>query len=132
MIQILNVMIELMRVKVRNPLHAQRHLYASHQPEWFMREGEQVTAPKWAVPGTIALTTGEPDRPVRLIDPELIISINDEIVVPVQKISEARVITVQGSKPGATYAVTIAPEGSSCTCSGFVYRKSCRHISMAA
>lgn len=122
-----------MRVRVRNPIYSKRHLYASylHIPEFYDREGEIVPSPKWAEPGTICLTTGDPMFPVRTIHPNLIISVDD---VPVEeKVTkpETRIIDVPGSK-GAVYSVTITPHGRSCNCPGYSYRRSCRHIGLAA
>lgn len=121
-----------MRIKVRNRNHARRHLLAGHHPEFQIWEGEQVKAPDWVVPGTIALTTGNPQWPVRLIDPEVIVSIDEEQVAAPRVDNGIRVIEVNGTKPGVKYQVTIAPGVRSCTCPGFTYRKSCRHISCEA
>jgi hypothetical protein len=118
-----------MRITLRNRNYARRHLLAGHHAEFVTYQGELVDAPNWSVPGTIALTTGDSEWPVRLIDPEVIVSINDDIV-PVQKAeSQVRVIEVAGTKPGTEYQVTVSAHGRTCSCPGFTYRKSCRHIS---
>lgn len=122
-----------MRVRVRNPIYDRRHVYASYVyiPEFYDREGEQVPAPKWAEPGTICLTTGDPAFPVRTIHPSMIVSIDDEPVQETKKDPEIRVVEVPGSK-GSVYSVTITPMGRTCNCPGYSYRRSCRHIGMAA
>ena len=119
-----------MRVVVRNELHAKQHLYASYQREFFTYAGEPVPAPKWAEPGTVALSTGDPKWPVRVIHPNNIVSIDDQPNV-VPQISSVRVVQVKGSK-GDTYTVTIDKGGRTCTCTGFQFRKSCKHIAEAA
>ena len=121
-----------MRVVVRNSKYAKRHLYGYHVPEFFTYEGEQVPAFKWAEPGTVCLTTGDPKFPVRAIYPDDIVSIDDAAIEQSEKpkAAEERVLLVSGSK-GSTYTVTIGPRGKSCTCSGFQFRHNCRHINEA-
>lgn len=119
-----------MRVVVRNHRYEKRHLYAYHQPEFFVYEGEQVPAFKWSEPGTICLTTGDPFFPIRQIHPDSIVSIDDAPVEPPKKTVEERVLVVPGSK-GATYTVTIGPRGNSCTCAGFGFRRACKHVNVA-
>lgn len=122
-----------MKVRVRNPIYAKRHVYASymHIPEFYDREGDQVPAPKWAEPGTICLTTGDPSFPVRTIHPSMIVSIDDAPMVRTESRPESRIVEVQGSK-GSVYSVTITAHSRSCNCPGYAYRRSCRHIGMAA
>lgn len=122
-----------LRVKVRNALWSRRHLYAKYMyiPEFYLRVGQQVDPPKWAEPGTICLTTGDPNFPVRTIHPSLIVSINDEENIPQNSVdTETRVVEVKGGK-GQTYHVTITAHSRSCTCPGYMFRRSCRHISEA-
>lgn len=120
-----------MRVVVRNPKYEKRHLWGFIQPEFFTYEGEQVPAFKWAEPGTICLTTGDPRWPVRAIHPDDIVSIDDKTVEETPKVEvKERVHLIQGSK-GDTYTVTIGPHGKSCNCSGFQFRRACRHINQA-
>lgn len=114
-----------MRVTVRNPKYAKRHLWAFYQPETFIYEGDQVPAYKWSEPGTICLTTGNPDWPVREIHPSNIISIDDE-PVEAKVVADTKTYVVQGSK-GQTYTVTVGPHGRSCTCPGFGFRRACKH-----
>ena len=119
-----------MRVVVRNSKYAKRHLWGFIQPEFFVYEGEQVPAFKWSEPGTVCLTTGDPKFPVRQIHPDDIVSIDDATVDAPKPKTEERVMLVQGSK-GSTYTVTIGPRGNSCTCSGFGFRRSCKHVIQA-
>jgi hypothetical protein len=120
-----------MRVTVRNPKYAKRHLWGFYQPEFFFYEGEQVPKYKWSEDGTICLTTGDARWPVREIHPSVIVSIDD--VAPPAPVVETttRTVEVAGSK-GSVYHVTISPQGRSCTCSGFQFRKSCKHTKEVA
>ena len=121
-----------MRVKARNPMYKIRDRYASymHIPEFNEYEGDSVDVPKWAVPGTVCLTTGNPSFPVRMIHPDNIVSV-DEIAYEPKMQDEPRVVTVTGSK-GGTYQVTITKHGRSCTCPGYGFRRSCKHTAEAA
>ncbi len=121
-----------MRVKVKNLLWDKRHLYAVGViREFYEYEGNQVPAPKGAAPGTICLTTGQTKFPMRRLDPAYIVSIDNTEVVAPAVYQEIRVVDIAGSK-GKTYQVTITPTGRSCTCSGYEFRKSCKHIGIAA
>lgn len=115
-----------MRVVVRNPNYKKRHLWAFPQPETFVYEGEQVPKYKWSEPGTICLTTGNPDWPIRELHPDNIISIDDAVQVNKKK-QDTTIFHISGSK-GQTYTVTVGPYGRSCTCPGFGFRKSCKHV----
>jgi hypothetical protein len=116
-----------MRVKVRNPKYDQRHLYSFYIPEFQIYEGEQVPTFKWAEPGTICLTTGDSFFPIRQLHPDFIVSIDEKPVEPRKKVEDTRLFQVAGSK-GQTYTVTVGPSGKSCTCTGYGFRKSCKHI----
>ena len=119
-----------MRVLTFNPLYDKRDRYAIPQPQYITYEGDSVPAPKWAAEGTIALATGNPLWPVRLIDPSLIIEINGDVAVEAKPDPTTRTVTVEGSK-GQNYVVTITPTGRSCTCQGFAFRNKCKHLKIA-
>lgn len=116
-----------MRVKVRNTQWSRRDRYAFHIPEFIIYEGDVVAAPKWAEKDTVCLTTGNPDFPVRFLAPDAIVSMDDVAVTAPKPVTDTRVVQVEGSK-GQTYTVTISPQGKSCTCPGFGFRKSCKHV----
>ena len=118
-----------MRIVVRDPRWERRDAFGYWFPETYVREGEVVPTPKWAEPGTICLTTNEPHFPVRMIHPSMIVSIDD--VVAEERPSDIKVYTVAGSK-GNTYTVTAGPKSITCDCSGFQFRKSCKHLAIAA
>ena len=119
-----------MRVTTFNPLYAEPNRYAFDQPKYLTYEGERVPAPKWCPEGTIALATGNPAWPVRVIDAGLIISVDDATVTETKSDPNVRTVTVAGSK-GESYVVTITPTGKTCTCQGFGFRHTCKHV-MAA
>jgi len=118
-----------MRVTVSNPQYFEPNRYSFTQPKTIVYEGEQLPIPKWASTGSIALATGNPSWPFRLIDVSIIVSIDDQPQLEPKQTSSARTVTVEGSK-GQSYVVTIAPSGKSCTCSGFSFRRNCKHLNM--
>jgi len=116
-----------MRVTVRNQLYPMRSRYAYPISEFNTYEGEQVANPKWAMPGTICLATGDPKWPIRVLDAHAIVSVDADVkTVPV---ADNKVFQVAGSK-GASYTVTITPKGRTCTCAGFGFRNTCKHVTV--
>jgi hypothetical protein len=116
-----------MQVKVRNPQFNRPGVWFFEQPEFFEYEGEEFSA-KWIMPQQLALTTGNPEWPVRVIARKNIVSINNQAVTPVS--TEVKTFTVKGSK-GDEYVVTIGHGKANCTCSGFQFRRTCKHIKEA-
>jgi hypothetical protein len=114
-----------MKVIVRNQLYPMRNRYSYPVPEFNEYEGEQIPAPKWAPAGAICLATGNPSWPMRLLDPTAIVSVDLEIKAP--PVSDTKVLQVAGSKC-ASYTVTIGPKSRTCTCPGFGFRNTCKHI----
>lgn len=113
-----------MQVKVKNILYPKSHLYACPQPEYFVYEGDEVESPKWAK-DSLCLTTNNKDFPIRIIDRSRIVEINSAKMQQFEP--RDKVIMVKGSR-GETYTVTIDKNGASCTCKGFQFRGSCKHI----
>ena len=95
-------------------------------------EGVEMPTPKWVDYPALTLSTGERQFPFRIIDRDNIVSIDNAVVEhkitaePVKK-----TIKVSGSK-GSTYLVTINGKHKSCTCAGFQFRRSCKHVAEAA
>lgn len=89
--------------------------------------GEEMSVPKWVEYPAIALSTGKRNFPVRIVAREHIIKIDNIeqkfVAEPVTK----RTVKVSGSK-GSTYLVSIDGKHKSCTCSGFQFRRNCKHI----
>ena len=96
-----------MKITVRNPEFNRPGIWFFEQPEFFEYEGEEV-AVKWLRPDQIALSTGNPEFPFRVISRNKIVSINN--------------------KQGDSYTVTIGNGKSHCTCSGFQFRRTCKHV----
>jgi len=98
------------------------------QTKQFTYEGEEVSLPKWVEYPAIALATGERSFPVRIIAREHIVKINGDTIEPKVSIpTTKRQFQVSGSN-GNTYVVTVDGAYKSCTCSGFQFRRNCRHI----
>ena len=114
-----------MRIEVRSALSHNRSY--SFLPKTEVYEGEIVATPKWVDYPAIALTTGDKKFPLRIIDQQQIISINDQ-KFQAEKIQPAKKqYQVTGSK-GDIYTVTVEGTHKSCTCIAFQFRRNCKHI----
>ncbi len=115
-------------VKTRNPLYHARARYANGYvgPEFNEYTGI-VVHEKWYGDDKIGLTTDMKHFLVRVLSLENIVEVMGAKVdyVPVKSNSET--ITVQGSK-GNTYIVTKENGKATCTCPGFGFRKTCKHV----
>ena len=111
-----------MQVIVRNPLFgSDRYLFA--QPKFFTYTGDSVTL-KHVGADSLALTTGIGDFPVRVIPRSWIDSIDGAVYTHTASPSQTKI--VKGSK-GEEYVVTIGAKPT-CTCTGFQFRRTCKHI----
>lgn len=118
-------------IKVENILWPVRRLYApgiiANQYHYYtgtiMRE-------KWFEADEIGITTGDPRFSFRRIRRERIVEVNGAEVkfTPPLKV-ERTVAQVAGSK-GDTYTVIKEGSRTSCTCTGYSFRKTCKHLSM--
>ena len=70
----------------------------------------------------LALTTGLPDFPVRVLQKRKIISVNGSRLDSVLAVAPKPTRTVMGSK-GQTYRVNT----QGCSCTGYTYRGTCKH-----
>ena len=111
-----------MLVQVANPEYGRQAVWLFEQPQFFEYEGQEV-AVKHVGPHELALSTGNPEWPIRVIQRHRIVSI-DGVAYSVKPSLETR--TVKGSR-GEIYTVTLGARPT-CTCTGFQYRKTCRHI----
>ena len=98
------------------------------QTKQYTYEGSEVSIPKWVDYPAIALATGNRQFPVRIIAREHIVKIDgigveQKVAIPTAK----RQFQVSGSN-GNTYVVTVDGTYKSCSCSGFQFRRSCKHI----
>lgn len=118
-------------IKVEHILWDRRHLYAAgvvgQQYNYYtgtiMRE-------KWFADDEIGITTGDPSFPFRRIRRERILEVNGAVVeAPAPMKIERIERTVAGSK-GNTYTVIKEGSRASCTCPGFSFRRTCKHLEM--
>jgi SWIM zinc finger len=113
-----------MRVVVKNLMYGKvANAVATHT-----FEGDEVPTPKWVEYPALALATGDRTFPIRIISRDTIIKI-DNVNVERKFTAEPtkKTYTVQGSK-GSTYLVTVNGKYKSCTCSGFQFRRNCKHV----
>ena len=127
-------------IKVENVMWPYRDRYAPHvssvKDEFNFYEGE-ILYEKWFKPNEVGITTGDPRFPFRRIQKERIVEVNGEESkfsqqsLSVPEDSEQRTISVKGST-GSLYEVQVGGgRGSSCSCKGYQFRGSCRHITEA-
>ena len=115
-------------VKVRNSLYDVRDRYANGYvgPEFNEYTGI-VVHEKWYGDDKIGLTTDMKHFPVRVLSRANIVEVMGAKVDYTSVKSSRETITVQGSK-GNTYIVTKENGKASCTCPGFGFRKTCKHV----
>lgn len=115
-----------MQVKVLNPQYARRNLYGGNVQQYHYYEGEIVATPKWVEYEALCLSTGDKRFPFRIISKSDIVEVNGKQNIYVEK-PKVKQVTIKGSK-GDQYVVSLDGSRSTCTCSGFQFRRSCRHI----
>lgn len=115
-------------VTVKHALWHVRDRYAFHIPETVTYSGT-VTRESWFDSNEIGITTDVKWYPVRQIRINRIVKIGDKPVQLEPKTEDKKVITVSGSK-GNTYTVTKEFGRTSCTCTGYTFRKTCKHLSL--
>ena len=115
-------------VKVRNSLYDVRDRYANCYvgPEYNEYTGI-VVHEKWYGDDKIGLTTDMKHFPVRVLNRANIVEVMGAKVDYTPVKSSRETITVQGSK-GNTYIVTKENGKATCTCPGFGFRKTCKHV----
>ncbi len=115
-------------IKVKNVMYPVRHRYANGYvgPEYNKYTGT-IMREKWFDADEIGITTGDPRFPFRRIHRSRIVEVMGAKVDYVPVKSNRETITVQGSK-GNTYIVTKENGKATCTCPGFGFRKTCKHV----
>lgn len=89
-------------------------------------EGEVIAPYKWLSDREFCLT-GNKDFPIRVINMSLVEDIQ-LIKGSLREVNtDVRTFEVSGSK-GNKYTVTSSSRGWTCTCTGFQFRKQCKHI----
>ena len=118
-------------IKVTNIMWPSRHLYAQGvvSSEFNYYTGT-IMREKWFKDDEIGITTGIPSFPFRRIRRERILEVNGAGVVfsPPPKVERIEK-TVAGSK-GNTYTVIKEGSRATCTCPGYSFRKTCKHLEM--
>ena len=115
-------------LKVRNPNWEARDRYASGVIREFSVYTGTVMRQKWFGDNEVGLTTTEKRNPFRVIRMENIAEIDGAVasyVAPVKV--EPKTVIVLGSK-GEKYTVIKDGLKSSCSCKGWSFRKTCKHI----
>lgn len=114
-------------LRVYNPLYERRHLYASYMniPKFYLYAGVIVNNPTWVANDSICMTTEDPHYPMRIIPKKYIDGY--EPIAPEKKIKKVKTWKFKGSK-GDTYTVTRDSGRFECTCLGFQFRRSCKHV----
>lgn len=112
-------------VTVHNTAWAHKHRYAYHVPKVLRYTGKVTATPKWAG-DDLALTTGERKFPVRLLNRSDILAVDGQAVAAPPAATN-RSWVVEGSK-GNSYTVTEERGHWNCTCSGFQFKKQCKHV----
>ena len=119
---------DIVTVKVRNSLYDVRDRYANGYvgPEFNEYTGI-VVHEKWYGDDNIGLTTDMKHFPVRVLSLANIVEVMGAKVDYTPVKSSRETITVQGSK-GNTYVVTKENGKATCSCPGFGFRKTCKHV----
>lgn len=117
-----------MLVRVRNPEYLRKGVWFFEQPEYFEYSGEEVRV-KHVPADELALTTGNPEWPVRVIRRDRILSIDGHSVHAEPQVQPQTRI-VKGSK-GNEYILTRNAGKWTCSCPGFQFRSSCKHTAEA-
>jgi hypothetical protein len=94
-----------------------------------MYEGTVVKPYPWLSTSEIALATANPDFPISVTN----LAQADAVELIAGQLgtvdAQNRSITVDGSR-GKQYTVTRAGAKVTCTCEGFTFRKSCKHLKL--
>lgn len=115
-----------MKIKVKNLMWARRAAYSFDIPEHLEFDGEAV-APKWLSKDQMALRVDDLDVPVRVFDKNSILEIDGVKQNSKVEVTKPEVKLINGSK-GKVYEVVA---GYSCTCPGFTFRGTCKHLELA-
>lgn len=118
-------------IKVKNILWPKRDNFAPGvvTNEYDIYTGT-VMREKWFDSNEVGISTGNKVFAFRRINLDRIVEINGVKVEFAKPVQSKRVeITVQGSK-GNTYIVTSENGKKTCTCPGFGFRRTCKHLEL--
>ena len=82
-------------------------------------EGVILSSPKWLKPGEVAMSTDNPEFPMRVLRMQNIVGAKKNIL------SNTRSFKVKSK--GKVYQVIYSKGNYSCNCMGFSFRKTCKH-----
>ena len=118
-------------IKVENISWPKRHLYAPGviDQQYHYYTGT-IMREKWFEPGEVGITNDDPKFPFRRICRERIVEVDGKKVSfsPPPKIQRIEK-TVTGSN-GNTYTVIKQGNRVTCSCPGYSFRKTCKHLAM--
>lgn len=115
-----------MKIKMYNTMYERRSSYFFEIPEFNYYEGDEVKV-KWVTDTQLALSTGNKEFPFRVLERKYIREIDGKpYSFEVKAKGEPKVRLVKGSN-GKEYEVT---GNYRCTCPGFTFRGSCKHLEM--
>jgi len=118
-----------MKITVRNSKYPKRDRYFFAIPEFIEYEGEETKLKHIDSNAYLCLTTGLKDFPVRVIDRSMIVG-NRIDFSHLLKLPVPETKVVKGSK-GNEYVLTKTGGKWACTCPGFEFRSTCKHVKEA-
>lgn len=108
--------------------HKEIFIFATSPYRDYTYEGQVVPSNKWDPAGTFKLFTGNPEWPDSVISMNNVHDLTYITGGPGKTVSNNnRTWTVTGSR-GDKYTVSQIGTKWACTCSGFQFRKQCKHV----
>lgn len=90
--------------------------------------GVVLNPEKWMIPSEFAIATGNKDFPRAIINSAYVVDIQYHKGESVQSVdSSVRTFKITSKSSGKSYIVTATPNQITCTCTGFTFRKTCKH-----
>jgi hypothetical protein len=117
------------QVTVRNPMFQYRERYGYSLREFTTYVGAILPNPKWVAEDCLCLSTGDPQFPFRVLEKALIVDSTAAISYNTPK-SDRNVFQCRGTN-GNEYTITREGTQWSCTCTGFGFRRDCKHVQAA-
>lgn len=95
--------------------------------------GTVVASASYDDPSSFRMATGDRSYPIRIVSLDHVISLVDDTGKSAEKVESKKIeVTAwqvkSDSRKGGFYTVTREGNHFSCTCIGFGFRKSCRHV----
>lgn len=118
-------------IKVTNIMWTSRHLYAPGvvSNEFHYYTGT-IMREKWFADDEVGITTGDPSFSFRRIKRKRILAVNGATVTHSPMPTVERIERIVAGSKGNTYTVIKDGPRSSCTCPGFSFRKTCKHLEL--